>query len=115
MAKTDVDMKAVRGDTIAFGVELYDEDGELLADDLDAAYLSCKTNATDATYVFQKSLGDGIAKSSTGKYTVRVAPADTKDLDPGVYYYDLQIEIDDDVYTPLKGKLTLEQDITVED
>lgn len=115
MAKTDVNMTAVRGDTIAFGTEIGDENGELITDDLTAAYFSCKENATDTEYVFQKTLGNGIVKSSTGKYTVRVAPEDTKDLEPGVYYYDFQIEIDGDVYTPLKGKLTLEQDITVED
>lgn len=114
MAKSDTDITAVRGDTIALGVELYDEDGELITDDLDAAYFSCKKNQTDNNYEFQKTLGSGITKVETGKYRVRVAPEDTDNLDVGTYYYDLEIHINDDVYTPLKGKLKLEQDITRE-
>lgn len=114
MAKTDIDITAVRGDTIALGVELLDEDGELLTDDLDAAYFSCKADPSDSNYVFQKSLTDGITKVEAGKYTVRVAPEDTEDLEPGSYFYDLEITIGSDVYTPLKGRLKLEQDITRE-
>lgn len=114
MAKTDIDITAIRGDTIALGVELYDEDGTLITDDLDAAYFSCKTDPSDSDYVFQKSLTDGISKIEAGKYRVRVAPEDTKDLEPGSYFYDLEITIGSDVYTPLKGKLKLEQDITRE-
>lgn len=114
MAKTDTDITAVRGDTIALGVELYDDDGNLITDDLDEAYFSCKQNQTDTNYVFQKTLEDGITKTSAGKYTIRIAPEDTDNLAVGTFFYDLEIHIDDDVYTPLKGKLKLEQDITRE-
>lgn len=114
MAKTDTDITAVRGDTIALGVELYDDDGELITDDLDEAYFSCKKDGADTAYVFQKSLNNGITKASTGVYKIRVAPEDTNTLDVGTYYYDFEIHIDDDVYTPIKGKLKLEQDITRE-
>ena len=114
MAKTDIDITAVRGDTIALGVELYDEDGELLTDDLDEAYFSCKQNPEGNTYVFQKTLGSGITKASTGVYKIRVAPEDTNNLSVGTYYYDFEAHIDDDVYTMAKGKLKLEQDITRE-
>lgn len=114
MAKTDVDITAVRGDTIALGVELLDEDGELITDDLDEAYFSCKEDPNNDEYVFQKTLSDGITKVSTGNYTIRVAPEDTENLDVGTFFYDLEIHINDDVYTPLKGKLKLEQDITRE-
>lgn len=114
MAKNDTNITMVRGDTLALGIELYDDDGELLTDDLTGAYFSCKADSDDEEYVFQKSLSDGISKRSTGVYSVRVAPEDTEDLEAGVYYYDLEIQISSDVYTPIKGKLTLETDITRE-
>ena len=112
MAKTDTNITAIRGDTIEFIAELYDDEGAALTDDLDDAYFSCKENPSDSDYVFQKSLSAGITKSTTGVYLVRVAPADTADLEAGTYYYDFEITIGDDVYTPLKGKLILEEDIT---
>lgn len=103
----------VRGDTIFFTLEIEDLDT-----DLTAAYLSCKQNKDDTEYVFQKSLGDGIEKTSTTEtgrtYRVTVDADDTKNLDEGHYYYDLQVEVNDYVFTPLIGLLKIEKDVTVE-
>ena len=103
----------VRGDTIFFTLEIEDLDT-----DLTGAYLSCKKNKDDTTYVFQKSLGDGIEKTSTTEtgrtYKVTVDADDTKNLDEGHYYYDLQIEVNDYVFTPLIGLLKIEKDVTTE-
>ena len=54
----------VRGDTLAFGIEI---DG--LEQDLDTVFFTCKANYddTDANAVFKKSLGTGIEKVSDGK------------------------------------------------
>ena len=111
MAKSNniINLEMTRGDTKAFAVEI-----EGLDQDLDTAYLSCKHVAEDNEYVFQKSLGDGISKVETGKYRVRIAPADTENLDLGTYYYDLQIGVNGDIFTPMKGKLQLTYDITKE-
>lgn len=96
-----------RGDTLAFGLEF-----EGLDQDLETAFFSCRKNHTD-DLAFQKSLGNGIYKVADGQYGVRVAPSDTKYLNPGKYYYDLQIGVNGDVFTILKGILELECDVTM--
>lgn len=96
----------VRGDTLAFSFEI---EG---INSLDTAYFSCKANADDEEYVFQKSLSDGISNVESSKYRVRVAPEDTSDIEVGSYYYDLEIGANSDIYTILKGTLKVEQDVT---
>lgn len=96
----------VKGDTLAFGIEI-----EGLDQDLDTAYFTCKKSYTDPD-MFRKSLGHGITKVDTGQYAVRVAPADTKDLEAGRYYYDLEIGANGDIFTIMKGVLEIEQDTT---
>ncbi len=102
----NINLCMVRGDTLAFGFEV---EG---ITSLDSCYFSCKVNPDDDNYVFQKSLSDGISLVEAGKYRVRVAPADTEDLEVGDYYYDLEIGATDDIYTILKGVLKIEQDVT---
>lgn len=101
----------VRGDTFRFSVEI-----EGLTEDLTSAYFSCKKNKDDTEYIFQKSIGDGIEKTtdtSTSKtYEVVVAPEDTEEVEDGKYFYDLQIEVDGEIYTPLLAILTIEKDVT---
>ena len=101
-----------RGDTFSFGIELLDENGEAFTTDLASAFFTCKHNHTDVANVFRKSLGDGISKIANGQYAVRVAPADTEDIEAGKYFYDLQIGVNSDVFTILKGVLEIEQDVT---
>lgn len=98
----------VRGDTLSFGMEISGLDG-----DLDTAFLTCKKSFSDEHAVFQKSLGNGITKIDDGEYAIRVAPADTKDLEPGKYYYDLEIGVNSDVFTVKKGILEIEDDVTI--
>ena len=103
----------VKGDTFRFTIEI-----EGLTDDLTDAYFSCKKNKEDTTYIFQKSLGDGITKTSetdTSKfYEIVVDPDDTDDVEEGNYFYDLQLEVDDEKFTPLLGVLKIDWDITRE-
>lgn len=102
----NINLCMVRGDTLAFSFEV---EG---IDTLDTAYFSCKANADDTEYVFQKSLTDGISLVETGKYRVRVAPKDTSNIEVGSYYYDLEIGANSDIFTILKGILKVEQDVT---
>lgn len=102
----NINLCMVRGDTLAFSFEV---EG---IDTLDTAYFSCKANADDTEYVFQKSLTDGISLVETGKYRVRVAPEDTSNIEVGSYYYDLEIGANSDIFTILKGVLKVEQDVT---
>lgn len=100
-------MDMVRGDTLSFGFEV---DG---IDNLDTAFFSCKRNPDDSEYLFQKRLGDGIYEAEEGKYGVRLAPEDTRNIDSGLYYYDVEIGVNGDIFTILEGRLKLIQDITV--
>lgn len=103
----------VKGDTFRFSVEI-----EGLNEDLTAAYFSCKKNIADNEYVFQKSLEDGITKISENEnsktYEVVVSPNDTQEVDDDNYYYDLQIQDSTDVFTPIKGILKIDYDVTRE-
>lgn len=111
MVKNNLNLEMTKGDTLSFGVEIYN-----LGQNLDAAYLTCKRNYDDSDNVFQKSLNDGITLDSHDEaghyfYKIRVAPGDTENLDIGKYYYDLQIEVNGDVFTILKGILTIDFDV----
>lgn len=103
---TDQNIEMIRGDTFAFGLEI-----EGLDQDLDTAFFTCKPSY-NGDILFQKSLGNGIEKVQTGVYRIRVAPEDTRSLDPGKYYYDFEICVNSDVFTLLKGALLLDYDIT---
>lgn len=111
MAKSPniLNLEMTRGDSKVFAIEITG-----LEDDLDTVYLSCKTDPNNDNYVFKKSLGDGITKIETGKYNARIAPADTKDLELGTYYYDLEIGVNGDIFTIAKGKLQITYDVTRE-
>ena len=103
---TEQNITMTRGDTLAFGIGI---DG--LGQDLDTAFFTCR-DSLDGNVVFQKSLSDGISKVETGLYRIRVEPDDTKRLDAGQYYYDFEIGVNSDIFTLLKGVLTIEHDST---
>lgn len=108
-AVANFNISMVRGDTLSFGFEV---EGQT---QLDSAFFSCKTNSDDILYIFQKSLNDGISAASATEYRVRVAPEDTKNVNLGTYYYDLQIGANSDIYTILRGRLKILPDITKEE
>lgn len=101
-----------RGDTLSFGIQVYDEDGGTFGQDLEHVYFTCKSNRSDNRFLFKKSLSDGISKMGQGAYTVRVAPSDTASAKPGKYFYDLEIGCNGDVFTVMRGVLELMQDVT---
>lgn len=96
----------VRGNTLSFGLQF-----EGLDQALDGAFLTCRKNFTDEGIAFEKTLGNGITLAESDNYIVRVAPEDTKNLEVGDYYYDLDIQVNDDVFTILRGVLSLLQDV----
>ena len=107
------DISMVRGDTLSFGFQVTG----LAGAEPDAIYFSCKENLEDDTYIFSISLDNGIVKRSydqttdTLTYGVRVAPELTENVDLGKYFYDLQMDINDDVLTLMKGKLSIEWEV----
>lgn len=103
---TTYNIKMVKGDTESFGFEI---EG---VENLDAAYFSCKRNSQDENYLFQKSLNSGITQRAANQYVVRIDPVDTAFLEPGQYWYDLEISKNDDVFTIFRGVLELLPEIT---
>lgn len=108
------DIRHVKGDTLSF--PFYIED---LHQDLESVYFTCRDGKNDNSEIlFEKCLNSGITymdydeETDTRTYVVRIAPADTKDLQSGTYYYDVQIEVNSDVLTIMKGRFILEQDVT---
>lgn len=112
MVTTERVIKLTRGDTRGFNFTIKDKEGD--EPTLDAVYFSVKENPDASEYVFQKTLGDGITPLSGGGYYVKIEPDDTKDLAKTKYFYDLEVNIGDDVYTPLKGQLEIKWDVTRE-
>ena len=106
------DIQTTKGDTVAFSFEI---DG---IDEVASAYFSVKKGIDDTEYALQKSLNDGIVLISAGVYTVRISPDDTSSLPLGMYYYDLQIGVQNgdnvDIYTILKGFFDISFEITKE-
>ena len=98
----------IRGDTLAFNVEILDDNGDVVL--VDSAEMICKKKPLEDDAIFHKTLGDGIQQSD-GLLTVRVAPSDTSEADAGRYFYDFRVGIDEDVYTLMIGILTIEQDV----
>ena len=99
----------VRGDTFTFDLLLSD----LKDFTVEGLFFSVKVTEDDNYYVFQKNLeNNGIEEIQPLRYRIRIAPEDTQDLNPGIYYYDLQVNLGSDVYTILIGCLNIKQDIT---
>lgn len=101
-----------KGDTFSCGFTVED-----LGQDIETAKFTCRDSLNDNSNVlFQKTLNDGItlvetdAEKDIKKYAVRVAPNDTKNLQAGTYYYDLEIGVNNDIFTIMKGRFVLEQD-----
>lgn len=107
------DISMVRGDTLSFGFQISGLEGERP----DAIFFSCKEKLEDTTYIFSVSMEDGIsersydAETDTLTYGVRVAPELTEDVEFGKYFYDLQLGINDDILTLMKGKLSIEWEV----
>lgn len=97
-----------RGDTVAFNCQVFDMDGEPM--DVDSATFTCKKRLTGEP-IFQKSIGAGI-NMQDGMMTIRIAPEDTREVDEGIYFYDFQIGLGNDIYTIKKGSFTIEWNAT---
>ena len=98
----------VRGDSLSFNCIAFDENGDAVT--VDTAYFGCKKKATDGEYVFKKTLGNGISQDNE-LITVRVAPEDTAEVDPGQYFYEFRVGVEDDVFTLMIGTLSIEHDV----
>lgn len=107
------DIDIVRGDTLAFNFQLQGLGGETP----DALTFSC---AEHYNYdpLFTADLSDGItleeynAAKDIATYSVKIAQDKTKDIDIGRYYYDMELQTNNDVITLMRGRLTLLYEVT---
>lgn len=112
LVKNHLNLEMVRGDTLAFGIKIYK-----LGQMPDGIWFTCKENYDDKETLFQKTLDDGISvveQNDDGDYyfRVNVSPTDTLSLEPKKYYYDCVIAANGDIYTIMKGILTIEYNVT---
>lgn len=109
MFKNNLNLEMIKGDTFSFGLEIVD-----LGQEIEEAYFTVKSNYDD-TPLFQKTLGNGIEldhiEGNNYFYKIRIAPNDTRYLEPKKYYYDFEISLNDDTFTILKGILDIEFDV----
>jgi hypothetical protein len=105
-------IEMVRGDTLAFNFQLEGLEGE----EPDFTF-TCK-ETPEGEVVFNAEIGEGISlvdydlTTDLTTYGVRIAPGKTERLDIAIYYYDLEMRLNGDVVTLMRGKLTLLYDIT---
>ena len=106
-------LEMIRGDTLSFAFEVEFDEAPQKLEKVD---FTCKANFDDEDVLFHKELEKGInfSKQDGNKlyYIARVAPEDTENLEAGMYYYDLSIELNGDVFTILNGALKIESDVT---
>ena len=107
-------IRHVKGDTFSSALEI-----EGLGQNLDTAYFTCRDSLNDNSEIlFQKSLDNGItlvdydSEKDIRYYAVRIAPEDTTNLQAGAYEYDLEVGVNGDIFTIMKGKFILEQEST---
>lgn len=104
----------VKGDTLAFNFQIQGLDGAEPAN----IFFTCREKPESESFYFQRSLTEGISvidydsNTDTTTYSIRVRPDETADLTAGRYYYDLQITVDDDTLTLMKGRLNIEWEVT---
>lgn len=106
-----MNIDTIRGDTLNIQLEIEsDTTLDLTSNDVNITF-SLKQSATSAAYVFQK---DKTAVTALGNniFMLRIAPEDTNDLIPGFYYYDIELQVGDDIYTVAIGRMHIEVDIT---
>ena len=103
----DQNITMVSGDTLSYNVIVKDQSGEPVT--VTGATFKAKKNLEDVSPAISLSLGSGITQDD-GVLTVRIAPADTSSL-VGFLYYDMNITVDGDVFTLMKGMLQIEADV----
>lgn len=93
-----------RGDTGKLKVNLIIGDAPYVFQDGDTGLFTVKKRVGDDEIILQKEMSDG---------AFILLPADTKDLTPGSYRYDMQVTLSSgEVYTVAMGKYKLLPDIT---
>lgn len=108
------DIAIVQGDTCSFGFQIQGLGGQRPS----AINFSCKEKVEDEDSLFRVALTNNIDERSYDSerdiltYGVRIPPALTHNIPLGRYFYDLQAVVNGDVITLMKGRLSIDYQIT---
>lgn len=94
-----------RGDQFSFTVTFTN-----LQEDLTTFVMGVKRDYPKEM-LLEKSLGNGITKLQTGKYRVDFTPAETSNLKPDFYVFDLRMTLGSTVFTPLYGYINIQETV----
>lgn len=106
----------VRGDTCVFNFQLTGL-GSSASPTFEMACKTMPDNSVSNSFEISSTDGDIVLEeyddeTDTGTYSVCISPGDTSSLDIGRYYYDLQMTLDDNIYTLMRGRLELLYEVT---
>ena len=83
------EMSVVRGTTNSFSVTVTDDEGNEYTPEVDQVLVfGLKRNKLDENRVLVKK----ITRRTSGEHYLEISPEDTKDLEPGNYYYDIGMQ-----------------------
>lgn len=108
-------MKFRRGDTFFIKFRRRDFNNETITHISEKMWFTVKENAYTKEKLIQKTLVDGnIFFDDNYYYHVIIEHDDTKDLDYGVYYCDIQVENEGVITTIYKDTFELDEEVTFE-
>lgn len=108
------DIAMIQGDTLSFAFEVQGLDGQIPSD----IVFTCKDNPDTDVILFSVSLGGHISERSYDAehdirtYVLRIPPELTKNVALGRYFYDIEFTVNNDVLTLMRGRLSIEYQIT---
>lgn len=107
------DINIVKGDSLSFGFILTGIDGATVSE----VSFTCKETPDSREPLFvsnfeNKGCWKDAFTTDTLQCGVRIKPEYTDSLPAGRYFYDLEVRINEDVFTFMKGRLNVEYDVT---
>lgn len=108
------DIVMIKNDTLSFAFEIQGLNNQIP----DNIVFTCKNTPEDNTELFSVSQSDHIIERSYDPatdirtYTLRIPPNLTENIDLGRYFYDIQINVNNDIITLMKGRLTIDYQVT---
>lgn len=108
------DIVMIKNDTMSFAFQVQGLGGQTP----DNIVFTCKETPDKDTALFSVDLGNHITERSYDSehdirtYILRIPPELTENVEAGRYFYDIQFTVNRDILTLMKGRLTVEYQIT---
>ena len=108
------DITMIQNDTLSFAFQVQGLKGQTP----DNIVFTCKETIETNEVLFSVDLSNNISLRDYDEdqdiytYVVRIPPALTEKIALGRYFYDLQLTVNYDIFTLMKGRLTIEYQIT---